>query len=325
MVYTIIACGFAISAIIIAAASYHQGAINKTRFTSLGRRLLSMQEEYDAFIEEYDLQIKILVRDVDMLHSLGQTVAIAPKVPQSKTRISVEGNEVELTDGLPLQGHVLIIGQSGSGKSVLVMTQLMRRVRGQQEVHCIDTKGEIKPIFGKYVDCVAPEDAGDKFTELLAIAKQRQKLFSDTTAKFQTPCRDFSEYFEITGDKLPIVSLVVEELIVLMEMVDEAKLIEMLVIGRSAGVFVVALSQYMKAEILSRKGLVNFGTRVFLGQYDNVSCNLIFNMDKGTRNQIETFVGLPGKAAVQENGKITTRAMPMVLKEHLIPFIKHEV
>lgn len=283
---------------------------------------MELTDEYDALVEEYDVQVRILTRDLDLLHSEGQVVSSAPK----KTKlIAVDGNEIELTDGLPLQGHILIVGETGSGKSMLVTTQIMRRIRGGQLVHCIDTKGEIEPNFGHYVDCVTPDGAVAKFDELLDIATIRRELFRATVKSKGVPCANHGDYFRITGEKLPIIALIVEELIVLMGTVPEKKLIEMLVICRSAGIFVVCLAQYMKADILSRQGMINFGTRVFLGQYDNVSCNLIFTLNKQTKSMVEEFVGEPGKAAIQEAGKISTRAMPLVEDSHLIPFIQELV
>lgn len=311
---------FGVVALLVAVAAYRQAGLNKAYLVGLGRRLLELTNEYDEFILEYDAQIRILTKDVDLLHSEGQVKSM---VTRSVPKLL---DDDELTDGLPLQGHTLIVGKSGSGKSNVLMVQIMRRIRAGQEIYCIDTKDEIEPIFGQYVKCVASKDAEKTIRELLQVAEERRQQFKDTTSSTGRPCRNHGEYFKVTGNKMPVIVLIVEELIVLRGMMEEASLIEMLVVCRSAGVFVICLAQMMKATILSREGAANFNCSVWLGKYDRIACGIVFgNLDKSETKLIEEFVGEPGKAAIQENSEITTRTMPEVLDDHLIPYIKQEI
>ncbi len=222
-----------------------------------------------------------------------------------------------------MQGHILIVGQSGSGKSNVAMSQIMRRINSEQDVHIIDTKNELLPIFSKQCKAVALDGAEEKFNELLATVEIRHRLFAKTSHDLEKPCRDFGEYFKLTGNKLPIVCLVVEELIVMMDTIKPELLTKLLVIGRSAGVFVIALAQYIKADILPRKACINFHTRVFLGRYDRIAIGLLFGeVEKIDSEQLRSYLGPAGKAVVEEGTKLYTRTMPLVEDTDLIPYLK---
>ncbi len=229
------------------------------------------------------------------------------------------------SDGLPLRAHTIIVGNSGSGKSNTVMSLIIRKLRDNQQIHIIDAKYELGPIFGKSKDVwvTKPEHAEAKFDELIAMAQMRQTMFAQTSELCKCPCRDTGEYFKITGLKLPIISLIVEELIVTMDVVDESKLIQLLVIGRSAGINVVACSQYLKADILSRKGSVNFSSRVFLGRYDDVTVGILFGtIDKAQKEEFKNYVGAPGHAITEIDGKFSTKHMPRISEDQLSEFFQ---
>jgi len=257
--------------------------------------------------------IEKLYAEVD---ELGQPVEV--QRPKAGPEL---GNQRELQDGLPLHGHLIVVGQSGSGKSNILMGQIIRRLRAGQELHCIDVKGEMEPIFGGHVKCVPTEQAKAKFEELLDIAKKRRELFAVTSQARRRPIRDYIEYEKVTGERMPIVTLLCEELIVLMSEVDEDLLVRLLVLGRSAGVFVICAAQYLKADILSRKGSVNFNTQVFLGKYDSVSIGILFgNLEREETKALKEFLGPPGRGAVCEQGRLSTRIFPEVTVDYLLPF-----
>lgn len=285
--------------------------------------LAEHQERQRAAMKGFKSHIEKLYEEIDMLASDGPQ----PEMPRPKPIARAElHNQRELNDGLPLHGHTLIVGQSGSGKSNVLMSQIIRRLKQNQELHCIDTKDEIEPIFGRHVQCVPADMASHKFEEMLKIAKERRQLFAATSQIHHRPIRDFGEYYKATGIKLPVVTLICEELIVLTAEVDEDLLIKLLVTGRSAGVFVIALSQYLKADILSRKGTVNFNTNVFLGKYDSIAIGLLFgNVEKQDVLALKEFLGAPGKGAVMEQGVLTTSTFPQVTEDFLMPFFGGEL
>ena len=283
--------------------------------------IISQDEELVTILAALDM----LQRDMDICCSGGQPPPENTK-KSSAPKVTVAGNTADLNDGLPLEGHGLIVGKSGSGKSYVLMTQIIRRIKAGQEVHCIDTKDEIAPIFGEYVECVTPAGADKKIKDMLKLASERRDKFKAATKQYNRPCRNFHEYKTLTGEDMPVVCLIVEELIVLMGIIDEDPLIEMLVVCRSAGVFVVCLAQVIKADILSRKGTLNFNWQVWLGKYDRIAANLLFgDLDKIDTKMIADHVGEPGAAAIQMNGEIVCTQMPNVTEDYLIPFISGAV
>lgn len=276
------------------------------------RRVMDAMRGYKTHIEN-------LYSEIDLIASEGPQPAMPPKqLPAPAIELH---NQRELNDGLPLHGHTLVVGQSGSGKTNILMSQIIRRLKAGQELHCIDVKDEIEPIFGSHVQCVPTDMAKQKFGQMLRIAEERRKLFSSVSQMRRKPIRDYGEYFKVTGEKLPIVTLICEELIVLMDEVDESELVKLLVTGRSAGVFVFALAQYIKADILSRKGSVNFNTTVFMGKYDSIGIGLLFgNLEKEEKDALKEFLGSPGKGAVMEQGQLKTQTFPRVTEDYLTPF-----
>lgn len=269
--------------------------------------------------------LELLQHDLDLIASEGQQPETTRPNPKAKAVHVDDGNVTPLdSDGLPLHGHTICVGQSGSGKSNVGMSQIIRRLRDGQRIYCIDTKNELGPIFRRHMaEVVKPEDGEELIRKLLEIAAERQALFEQTSEELEMPCRDYGEYFKRTGEKLPIICLVVEEMIVLMPIIGQDLLIQLLVLGRSAGVFVFAMAQYLKADILDRKGSVNFNTRIFMGKYDNIGVGILFgNMDRAEAGQVKEFVGNPGKAAVDENGAIRLVSMPRVEDYHLAPYMK---
>lgn len=256
---------------------------------------------------------------IDELMSDGQV----EEAPRPK-KLPEVGNLRELNDYLPLQGHTLIVGQSGSGKSNLLMSTILRKLKDGQQLHVIDTKQEIEPIFGRVLTCVGTDKAEDKFKELLTLAQERRELFNHEAANFGEPIRDYSEYYAVTGEKLPIVNLIVEEMTVTAYDIDQEDLVKLTLLGRSSGVFVTILSQYIKDEIVPKKASTNFTCRVFLGRWDTSADTLFGPVDKNEKPRLVEFVGSPGKAVVQEGGQFKCVTMPRVSKDFLVPFMRKE-
>jgi hypothetical protein len=302
-----------------------QGRISKVedRLNNQRDYILDLEECLEGIMDLFDR----VSADVDMLASDGPQPETnkAPVNPKPQAVNVDDGNVIPLeSDGLPLQGHTICVGQSGSGKSNVGMSQIIRRLRDGQRMYCIDTKNELGPIFRRHmIEVVKPPDGEALIRRLLDIAEERQQLFERTSEELEMPCRDYGEYFKRTGEKLPIICLVVEEMIVLMPIMGQDLLIQLLVLGRSAGVFVFAMAQYLKADILDRKGSVNFNTRIFMGKYDAIGVGILFgNMEKAEAGQVREFVGSPGKAAVDENGMIRLVTLPRVEDYHLAPYMR---
>lgn len=271
--------------------------------------------------------INLIVDDLERLEALyeedmstGAGNYIEDTAPLAPLHDDNAGNHRELeSDKLPVQGHTLIVGKSGSGKSNVAMSQIIRRIKSGQQIYIIDTKNELGPIFKRHCAKVVDEGGADRlFSELSQEAKRRQELFAETTEQHKTPCRDLGEYLKITGNKLPIVTLVIEELVALSEVIDQAKLVRLLVLGRSAGIFVLGLAQYLRKDVIDRKGAINFTTKVFLGPYDRIAFDLLFGTaPTHVAKQAQEYLGAPGKGWVEENGEFYFRQFPRVETFHL--------
>src|SRR5512133_2074086 len=73
----------------------------------------------------YKGYITRLLDEVDELYSDGPQ----PEVSRPKHLPGLDlSNQRELNDGLPLQGSTIVVGQSGSGKSNVLMSQIIRRL-----------------------------------------------------------------------------------------------------------------------------------------------------------------------------------------------------
>lgn len=251
--------------------------------------------------------------------------------------VTVEKEEEESpSDSLPITGHTLIVGRSGSGKSNAAMVEIINRLKAGQELYLIDTKAELYPIFGQYAKRVVrtvadtgmmdEEEVRSVFTELLKEAAERREMFNAAAEQRQQVIRDLPEYQSITGHHLPVICLVLEELVVLSSYIDLAELIQLLVLGRSSGIYVFAMSQYLTREILDRKGSINFTTRVFLGKWDEYSTrNLFGNVRKAIAEKLELWVGPPGRAAVEIDGQpIVEMQIPRVDRDVLNTYVRGE-
>lgn len=226
---------------------------------------------------------------------------------------------------LPAVGHTLLVGKSGSGKSNIAMLEIINRIKLKHQLYIVDTKQEMGPIFAKHcVEVVGTEAATEMMTKLLKIAKDRRDKFMLASAMFTKPCRDYKEYTRLTGETMPVITLVLEELIVLMGRIEQNELIELLVVGRSAGVYVFAIAQYLKGDILDRKGSVNFMTRVFLGRWDRIGIGILFgSIRKQKAEEYAEYLGPPGRALIETEGRdLELHTFPMISDTELEEYMK---
>lgn len=253
--------------------------------------------------KELILFYSYLLNHAEAIRALQEPVA--EPVPEAVVPEIAQAPDEPLHGVLPSTGHTLIVGKSGSGKSNVAMLEIITRLRQGHQLYIVDTKQEMGPIFKKHCVSVTDTDgATDMMTQLLKIAKSRRDQFMLTSELLKKPCRDYREYEKLTSTPMPVITLVLEELIVLMGRIGQTELIDLLVVGRSAGVYVFALSQYLKGDILDRKGSVNFGTRVFLGRWDRITISILFgSIRKQRTDEYVAFLGAPGRALVETEGR----------------------
>lgn len=269
-------------------------------------------------VERMDKRTELHTQGLIKLVKWRESVIGQKPIPQRH-----EGTKKTAADnGIPLIGHTIIVGQSGSGKSNLIMGDIVRRLEAGQQLHIVDVKKELGPIFRKHCTIVTVEDAVSKMNELLEQATIRQDLFAAASEQYSKLCRDVTEYAQLTGNQLSTIVLVLEELVMLTDQIPQDKLIQLLVTGRSAGIYVVALAQYLNKDVLERKGSINFNTRVFLGKWDNITTGILFgSVDSPTKNRLSGFVGEPGKGIVERDGKFITRLFERMDNEQLEKYL----
>lgn len=282
-------------------------------------------EEIAALWESVDLKeiykrLGALETAIDFLYSSGPENSV---ITAEKKETRHNPNLKELNDGLAIDAHTIVVGNSGSGKTNVVISGIINRLRNGVKVKIIDVKNELGQIFGAHAEIYTINQAEQQMRELLLLAEERRELFNKTSQETKRPCRDYKEYKQITGENLPIICLIIEELVVFMNKVDEKKLIEMLVICRSAGIFVLAVSQYLNKSILSREGSVNFSQRVFLGKPDMITFRILFGtISRQEANEFSEHLTGPGKAIVQTGSYFELRVMPEVTEEYLLPYFE---
>lgn len=298
-----------------------------TLLIGLVAALFYLQYAMDKRITRLKVAINLIVDDLEKLEALfeednstGVGNTITSTAPLAPLLDDNAGNRRELeSDGLPLQGHMIIVGQSGSGKSNIAKNQVIRRISSGQQLYLVDTKNELGPLFERHCVKVVGADGADKlFAELRQEAARRQQLFADVVRNQKKSCENIGDYQKLTGNKLPIITVVVEELIDLNKSIDMDKLVSLLVIGRSAGVFVLALAQLFRNDIIDRKGSANFNTKVFLGKFDAIAFRLMFpTASKQDQSRAMDYLGAPGKGYVEEYGEVYLHQFPQVEKHHV--------
>lgn len=281
--------------------------------------LSQLKHAIDTRLDNHRDNIEYLREALDSLNASGKAIAL----PQG-SRVQIL-KKTKLEPCLPIEGHTIIVGKSNSGKSHAAMDGIIQRIDAGQQLFIIDTKDELGPLFGNHcVRVTNTQGAEGMMKELLDVAENRRKIFKDTSLELQSPVRDLKEYTAKTGERMPIVTLVVEELVFLMEEIEDKYLTQLLVMGRSAGVYVLAISQLLKADILPRKASINFQTKVWLGNWDPIAVRLLFlDIDKPTSERLSDWPGEPGKAVVQfSDGNYKALQLPFIGDEHLTPYMR---
>lgn len=226
-------------------------------------------------------------------------------------------------DGIPLIGHGIIVGQSGTGKTNSLMIGIMRRIEAGHKLFIIDSKHELGQIFNNHAKVYNSDEAAAVIKQLIEIAEDRAIMFDEAALKFKEPVRDIIEYEKVTGTKLPVISLIIEELILIIDEIDIDELTKLFVAGRSSGVFCLVLAQYLNAKILPKKASTNLHTKVFLGPVDFVGLRTLFpgGIPKHIQTKADTFLGPAGNAMCYMDNEFTFKKLPEIDRQLLIDWM----
>ena len=167
-------------------------------------------------------------------------------------------------------GHILVGGESGSGKSTwlhaLLAALLSAHPPDELELALIDPKQVEFQLYRELPHLLAPiaveaDEAAALTARLLEAMDERRAMFASVGA------RNLINYRHLTGDPLPLIVLVVDEVTdIAMEAGLKSAfykdLIRLVSKGRAFGLVVVLATQNPKAEVLNTLIRGNMSTRV---------------------------------------------------------------
>ncbi len=200
------------------------------------------------------------------------------------------------------------------------MIGIMRRIEAKHKLYIIDSKHELGQIFNNHAKVYSTEEAVGVIKQLIEIAEDRAIMFDEAAKKYKEPVRDINEYERVTGNNLPVISLIIEELILIVDEIDIDELTKLFVAGRSSGVFCLVLAQYLNAKILPKKASTNLHTKIFLGPVDHVGLRTLFpgGIPKHVQAKADTFLGPAGNAMCYMENEFTFRKLPEIDRQLLI-------
>lgn len=202
----------------------------------------------------------------------------------------------------------LIVGPTGTGKTSLLKTLIIGFLANnpdQNEVYCIDGKASFLSVAMKRVGKVATngEDALALVTEL---EEQMEHRYEEMNQDYNSE----SDVTHVEKHHRGNILLVADELLALvttMQMEDKkfkpaerlypqfiAKLLNLIVKGRQASIFVLVSGQMLPTTILPSEARDSLGLRIALGRLSQAQATEIFNISLSELPRVDTsdFGGL---------------------------------
>lgn len=312
--------------------AYVDQAIENTKEHILKNLLLYHDEEVlpmQQALKQYPAKFQEIYNELDMLASEGQAPRIveqkqqfeeSPKPAKLKNSVLAQNpNRKPVQTPLSPEGHTIVVGQTGSGKTNTLMIEILSRMQLGHELHLVDTKGELAQILENHIEVYDTSNCTELITRMTQVAKDRMAMFANTGRQLKVPITNIHEFREATGRHIPIITIVVEELIVLTSRIDMSVLQDLYAMGRSSGVYIFALTQLMKADILPREMSVNIKHRVYMGPVDRIAMKCLFTggIPKHILAEAETHLGPSGHALLYTDNKWSCVKIPLVDREVL--------
>jgi len=232
-----------------------------------------------------------------------------------------------LTDGQLVQKpitsayHTLLHGETRSGKTTsihnLVVQAHVLAHHTDVRFYMTDVKRELGAAWGRSPLLAASVQndatgAGELITELVQGQDgvlSRYEQFEALAHERNIICANIREYERHSGQRPPLVFVVIDELNALLELArkgDELQraLTILLQTGAAAGFYVIAGAQYLNAKVFGRDATQQFVSRAHFGTYDPTALRMLFN---------QAPQQMVGEAMPPGRGFIRVQGQPAVL------------
>lgn len=273
------------------------------------RYFLKLEKEFNAFFDTNDCRIfqngKYVCVEVPNKYAGTYGMRDCARALQLKKE-----SELEISIGEGLDGkcitydickmpHLLVTGQTGSGKSVflhnIILSLIMQYTEDELNLILIDPK-KVEFEFYRNVSCVrevitTSDMAKQRINDLCDEMDSRYKMFSEIS------CRDIDSYNEESGNRIPRIVLIVEELADLAITAKDSiiKDIQRLLLkARACGMHVILSTQRPDSDFLSGKLKNNF------------QCRAVFSMASKTDSRVA--LGRSGAEKLKGNGDAIFRS-----------------
>jgi hypothetical protein len=217
--------------------------------------------------------------------------------------------------------HTLLHGETRSGKTTSIHNLVVQaHVLAHHTDVCFymtDVKRELGAAWGRSPLLAAPvqndaSGAGELITELVQGQDgvlSRYSQFEALAHERNVICANIREYERHTGQRPPLVLVVIDELNALLELAKKGDELQraltiLLQTGAAAGFYVIAGAQYLNAKVFGRDATQQFVSRAHFGTYDPTALRMLFN---------QAPQQMVGEAIPPGRGFIRVQGQPAVL------------
>lgn len=215
------------------------------------------------------------------------------------------------------EGHILINGGTGGGKSTLLRVLVAQAVLKNLTLHAFDAKGTELSTFRNYDKLVLsrePEGSLIHLTKLYDLMCTRNRVL------YKANCKDVEEYNRSHKKKLEIILVIIDEFAPFRKnkKVKEV-LAKLLAMARSAGIYIILSTQRIDSETMGDLK-VNLGIRLNLKAETKADSQIAMGNDKAF------FLKGKGRLYMKYDGEYDTmvqtffldnKPCKVQLKEHL--------
>jgi S-DNA-T family DNA segregation ATPase FtsK/SpoIIIE len=190
--------------------------------------------------------------------------------------VDILGNPVKFD--LSKAPHMLVAGQTGSGKSVflnsMICNLLMNNNPLELEMVLIDPKGTEMKAYSVLPNVEVinnVKDAVNKLAYLVDVMEERYKMFTEATEKYGRPVRTLDDYMETVDDYLVGAGARKRIVVVIDEVADlmvcdrqgmETSIARIAAKARAAGIHLVLATQRPSRDVITGTIKANLPTRI---------------------------------------------------------------